>query len=68
MLRLSPVLQVHDHRGEQVGRCKEWTKVMGADEVDDRILAMRHETLPFMPQAAKTTQPERVLTYRSVDL
>lgn len=56
--------QVHDHRGKKVGLCKEWAKVVGTDKVDDRILAMRHETLPFQPPAAKTSQPERVLTYK----
>ena len=51
-----------------MGRCKEWAKVVGDDKVDERILAMRHDALPSVPKAAKATQPERVLTYRSAGL
>ena len=57
--------QVRDARGRRVGRCKEWAKVVGDDQVDARVLAMRHKDLPYMPKLQKATKPERVMTYRS---
>lgn len=57
--------QVRDARGRRVGRCKEWAKVVGDDQVDARVLAMRHKDLPYVPKLQKATKPERVMTYRS---
>ncbi|KAA6417643.1 MAG: hypothetical protein FRX49_12435 [Trebouxia sp. A1-2] len=48
----------------RVGRCKEWAKVVGDDQVDARVLAMRHKDLPYVPKLQKATKPERVMTYR----
>ncbi len=48
-----------------MGRCKEWAKVVGDDQVDARVLAMRHKELPYVPKLQKATKPERVMTYRS---
>ncbi len=63
---LSVRVQVRDSRGRRVGRCKEWAKVVGDDQVDARVLAMRHKDLPYVPKLQKATKPERVMTYRSV--
>ena len=68
LLTHSILRQIRDSRGKKVGRCKEWAKVVGDDKVDERILAMRHGALPSLLKAAKATQPERVLTYRSAGL
>ena len=62
---LSVRMQVRDSRGRRVGRCKEWAKVVGDDQVDARVLAMRHKDLPYVPKLQKATKPERVMTYRS---
>lgn len=59
-------VQVRDSRSRRVGRCKEWAKVVGDDQVDARVLAMRHKDLPYVPKLQKATKPERVMTYRSV--
>ena len=48
-----------------MGRCKEWAKVVGDEQVDARVLAMRHKDLPYVPKLQKATKPERVMTYRS---
>ena len=56
--------QVRDARGRRVGRCKEWTKVVGVDQVDARVLAMRHKDQLQEPKVQKTIKPERVMTYR----
>ena len=58
--------QVRDPRGRRVGRCKEWAKVVGDDQVDARVLAMRHKDQPYVPKVQQATKPERVMTYRSV--
>ncbi len=58
-------VQVRDSRSRRVGRCKEWAKVVGDDQVDARVLAMRHKDLPYVPKLQKATKPERVMTYRS---
>ncbi len=62
---LSVCVQVRDSRGRRVGRCKEWAKVVGDDQVDARVLAMRHKDLPYVPKLQKAVKPERVMTYRS---
>ncbi len=59
-------VQVRDSRGRRVGRCKEWAKVVGDDQVDAHVLAMRHKDLPYVPKLQKASKPERVMTYRSV--
>lgn len=58
--------QVRDARGRRVGRCKEWAKVVGVDQVDGRVLAMRHKYQPCggTPKVQKAIKPERVMTYR----
>lgn len=47
-----------------MGRCKEWAKVVGDDQVDARVLAMRHKNEPYVPKVQQATKPERVMTYR----
>lgn len=59
--------QVRDSRGRRVGRCKEWAKVVGDDQVDARVLAMRHKDQSYVPKVQQATKPERVMTYRSVN-
>ena len=49
-----------------MGRCKEWAKVVGDDQVDARVLAMRHKDQTYVPKVQQATKPERVMTYRSV--
>lgn len=58
------IVKVRDSRGRRVGRCKEWAKVVGDDQVDAHVLAMRHKDLPYVPKLQKATKPERVMTYR----
>lgn len=48
-----------------MGRCKEWAKVVGDDQVDAAVLAMRHKNEPYVPKVQQATKPERVMTYRS---
>ena len=58
------IWQVRDSRGRRVGRCKEWAQVVGDDQVDARVMAMRHKDQPYVPKVQQATKPERVMTYR----
>ncbi|KAL3141638.1 hypothetical protein ABBQ32_004870 [Trebouxia sp. C0010 RCD-2024] len=58
------IVKVRDSRGRRVGRCKEWAKVVGDDQVDAAVLAMRHKNEPYVPKVQQATKPERVMTYR----
>ena len=62
----TPTWQVQDSRGHRVGRCKEWAKVVGDDQVDGPVLAMRRKGQLSVPTVQQATKPERVMTYRSV--
>ena len=63
---LMEIWQVRDSRGRRVGRCKEWAKVVGDEQVDARVMAMRHKDQPCVPKVHQATKPERVMTYRLV--